>query len=229
MLLAWWEWCGLSQPLSRVQQLASLVILVALAIATHFSPIQYVMWGVSSLFWCLISPLWLRQHWQLSPFARSLFGVVLIVSLFSSMAFLVHKSPAFFLASMALIWVSDIMAYVTGRLFGRKKLAPSISPGKTWEGVWGGVLFSVLYACVVSAKIFGQAFSWKIVLVSALLAGYGVVGDLWESLLKRQANKKDSGQLLPGHGGILDRIDALFPVLPMIALICAWWGVPNVI
>lgn len=221
MLLALWEWCGLSFPLARIQQAITLVVLVALAVATHFTPIQYIVWGASTFFWLLISPYWLRQHWQCSPFLRLLLGSGLIVSLFSSMAYLVHQSPLFFLTSMAMIWVSDIMAYITGRLLGRNKLAPSISPGKTWEGVWGGLVSSVIYTAIVSMKVFDQHFSWQLLCVAAVLAAYGVLGDLWESLLKRQAGKKDSGQLLPGHGGILDRIDALFPVLPAVALIYA--------
>ena len=127
------------------------------------------------------------------------------------------------LAAMALVWVADIAAYFSGRAFGRHKLAPAISPGKTWEGVAGAVVGVLAYGGIV--------FSFSplagrlplsipvIVLMLVLLTAVSVMGDLFESLLKRQAGIKDSSQLLPGHGGVLDRIDALTSTLPLAALI----------
>jgi phosphatidate cytidylyltransferase len=128
-----------------------------------------------------------------------------------------------------LVWVADIAAYFGGRRFGKRKLAPSISPGKSWEGVYSGMvgvfLLMLLWRALESrfsadsASLFGQLLS-KLGLLGgmaalALLAGMSVVGDLMESLVKRAAGAKDSSRLLPGHGGVLDRIDALLPVFPL--------------
>ncbi|MES2206574.1 MAG: phosphatidate cytidylyltransferase [Pseudomonadota bacterium] len=232
MLWAWWEWRGLALPLSLPKQVLSFSAMGVLAVVSHHPTAQIYILGLGTLFWLFVAPCWLVKRWQPSAFLNLIIGSGLIVSLFSAIAYLVHKSPAFLLASMALIWVSDIMAYVTGRLLGRHKLAPEISPGKTWEGALGGILFSALYTSIIflyfgaslnvhtTNLTLGQYPLFWLFLFSILLAAYGIIGDLFESLLKRQAGKKDSGTLLPGHGGILDRIDALFPVLPMIALLC---------
>ena len=130
------------------------------------------------------------------------------------------------LAAMAVVWVADIAAYFVGRAIGRRKLAPGISPGKSWEGAFGAVAFVVVYGFVV-------AYSWPqlglpnpsglsgILGFAAglvLLTAVSIVGDLFESLAKRQAGVKDSGNILPGHGGILDRIDSLTSTLPLVAL-----------
>ncbi len=232
MLWAWWEWRGLALPLALPKQIMSFSIMAVLAVISHHHIAQIVILGLGTFFWLLIAPFWLARRWQFSAFINLIIGSCLIVSLFSAIAYLVHKSPAFFLASMALIWVSDIMAYMMGRLFGRRKLAPEISPGKTWEGAAAGLLFSVVYTGIVAfyfgsyfnvkinAQVFDQFSLLSLCLLSIVLAAYGIVGDLFESLLKRQSGKKDSGTLLPGHGGILDRVDALFPVLPMVAFLC---------
>jgi phosphatidate cytidylyltransferase len=127
------------------------------------------------------------------------------------------------LAVMALVWVADIAAYFAGRAFGRHKLAPAISPGKTWEGVAGAIAGVLIYGAAVLSY---SPLAGKLPLPTAalaallvLLTAVSVMGDLFESLLKRQAGIKDSSQLLPGHGGVLDRIDALTSTLPVAALI----------
>ena len=129
---------------------------------------------------------------------------------------------------LCVVWVADISAYFCGRAFGRNKLAPTISPGKSWEGVYGGVAGVLLLALgwialesqldLGSASVFKllqQGLGWGGLLLAALLlTALSVVGDLFESLVKRAAGAKDSSALLPGHGGVLDRVDALLPVLP---------------
>lgn len=159
-------------------------------------------------------------------YALAIFGCfIAIVSLFET-------SPVYLLSVMMLVWIADIGAYFAGKGFGRHKLAPTISPGKSWEGVVGGWL-AVLVFAAVAAMIpdFGQTFPIKLYLkfgpfgfvaVVTLLVAASVVGDLFESQLKRRAGMKDSSGLLPGHGGVLDRIDALIPVLPLAALIDLW-------
>lgn len=138
------------------------------------------------------------------------------------------------LSVLALVWLADIAAYFAGRAFGRRKLAPNISPGKTWAGVVGAVLGVVLVAAVAhlawpeialfSNHLFDALNPGLVVVLLGLLVAISVVGDLFESLMKRQAGMKDSSGLLPGHGGVLDRIDALLPVLPAAVLIQRWLG-----
>ncbi|MFT7724822.1 MAG: phosphatidate cytidylyltransferase [Roseateles sp.] len=140
----------------------------------------------------------------------------------------------FILSVFCLVWAADIAAYFGGRAFGRRKLAPAISPGKSWEGVWSGlagvVLLAALWVHVIDVRVavdspslytlLVQRHGWVALLALVFLAAMSVVGDLFESLVKRAAGAKDSSGLLPGHGGVLDRIDALLPVFPLaLALI----------
>jgi phosphatidate cytidylyltransferase len=135
------------------------------------------------------------------------------------------------------VWIADIGAYFSGKAFGKRKLAPSISPGKSWEGAIGGAI-AVLALASLSIILAGGAAPWlqdsfafrlqarfgwaAALLVLLVIVIFSVIGDLFESQLKRRAGMKDSSNLLPGHGGVLDRVDALIPVLPMAALITSW-------
>jgi phosphatidate cytidylyltransferase len=137
-----------------------------------------------------------------------------------------------------LVWVADIGAYFAGRTFGlkftRNKLAPGISPGKSWEGVWGGMVGVLLLALgwiaadrhwnaavpSLYSRLAGMGW-WLVVAGCVFLAAMSVVGDLVESLVKRSAGAKDSSQLLPGHGGVLDRVDALLPTLPLAMMLAS--------
>lgn len=145
----------------------------------------------------------------------------------------------FLLSILLLVWVADIFAYFAGRAFGtrftRGKLAPAISPGKSWEGVWGGmagvVLLAVLWVWADAAwqapvaslysRLVGMGW-WVLLLAVLFMAAMSVVGDLAESLIKRSAGVKDSSGLLPGHGGVLDRVDALLPTLPLAMMLISW-------
>ena len=135
---------------------------------------------------------------------------------------------------LAIVWAADIFAYFSGKAFGKRKLAPSISPGKSWEGAIGGCV-AVLVIATLSVVLWGDALAdtfpvrvqaslgWAaLYAVLVLIVAASVVGDLFESQLNRRAGFKDSSNLLPGHGGVLDRVDALVPVLPLAALIGAW-------
>jgi phosphatidate cytidylyltransferase len=142
----------------------------------------------------------------------------------------------FLLSVLVLVWVADIFAYFAGRTFGlkftRQKLAPTISPGKSWEGVWGGMAGVLALAAAwtaMDAALQAQVPSlytrlaapgaWLLVIAALFLAAMSVVGDLVESLIKRSAGVKDSSHLLPGHGGVLDRVDALLPTLPLAMML----------
>lgn len=163
-----------------------------------------------------------------------LFTGVYLIALFGcfiAIAGLWQRSAVFLLTAMAIVWIADIGAYFAGRAFGRRKLAPSISPGKTWEGVIGGLL-AVLVLAAIAAQIPTLVDSFPAYLLArfgwvawgalvALLVAASVVGDLFESMMKRRAGVKDSSALLPGHGGVLDRIDALVPTMPLALLLSA--------
>jgi phosphatidate cytidylyltransferase len=117
---------------------------------------------------------------------------------------------------LAVVWIADTAAYFAGRRWGRRKLAPSISPGKTWEGAGGALIGGAAYAMILSVFLEGNLMVF--VGMAVLLVAVSIVGDLFESAAKRQAGVKDSGTLLPGHGGMLDRIDSATAVLPVAAL-----------
>ncbi|MTW13459.1 phosphatidate cytidylyltransferase [Pseudoduganella eburnea] len=156
-----------------------------------------------------------------------------LVSCFVAMLLLFARGPVYLLSVMAVVWAADIFAYFSGKAFGKRKLAPTISPGKSWEGAVGGMVSVLLLAAVTvllapSVPLLQDTFAvrlvdhlgWGVALaVLVLIVAASVVGDLFESMLKRRAGMKDSSNLLPGHGGVLDRIDALVPVLPIAALI----------
>ena len=182
----------------------------------------------SAVFWILLMPCWLRFKWALrgNDFAGYLTGMIVILPTWVAMSVLYAVTPWLLLAAMALVWVADISAYFSGRAFGRHKLAPAISPGKTWEGVAGAVVGVLIYGGMVWVlSPLALHMNFSAVMLGALLIGLtaiSVIGDLFESLLKRQAGIKDSSQLLPGHGGVLDRIDSLTSTLPLVALIVYW-------
>jgi phosphatidate cytidylyltransferase len=164
--------------------------------------------------------------------ADRLLSLLYMISIFGcllAMMELFRHSAMYLLSVLALVWVADIGAYFVGRAVGKRKLAPTISPGKSWEGAIGGWL-AVISLATLSISIPGLRDTFAVavfkhwgfvygVLILSVVVATSVVGDLVESQLKRRAKMKDSSQLLPGHGGVLDRIDALIPVLPLAALI----------
>ncbi|MBT7409293.1 MAG: phosphatidate cytidylyltransferase [Methylococcales bacterium] len=136
-----------------------------------------------------------------------------------SMAKFSQQGPILVMILLLLIWIADSGAYFSGRQWGKKKLAPLVSPGKSWEGVWGAVIFAVIYAVIVSQfinlNVMGQV---GFVILCFIVVAFSIVGDLTESILKRNRGMKDSGKLLPGHGGMLDRIDSVLSAAPFFVL-----------
>lgn len=177
-----------------------------------------LVYSVSALLWLGIVPVWMKSGWKVAnPILMCLAGWAVILPTGLAMLDLHAMSPWILLILMALVWVADIGAYFSGRRFGKNKLAPGISPGKTWEGVAGGALGVTLYVVVVWYVIPFAALP-GILVAAWFCVVLSVMGDLFESLIKRQAGVKDSGTLLPGHGGLLDRIDALTSTLPLAAM-----------
>jgi len=182
--------------------------------------LQLSIYGLAAVFWVLIVPAWFKFGWK--PQNLWLLGATgWIVLLPTGMAMLDLRAeiqqPWWLLGVMAMVWMADISAYFAGRKFGKNKLAPGISPGKTWEGVAGAVLGVLLYVILVMLAS-GMTQRYSLILFAIAGVALSVVGDLFESAIKRQAGVKDSGTLLPGHGGLLDRIDALTSTLPLAAL-----------
>lgn len=187
--------------------------------------VHRLVYQASAIFWVFAVPAWLVAGWRpKQAWLMPLVGWLVLIPTGLAMIDLRAVSPWWLLAVMVLVWVADSAAYFTGRKFGKHKLAPAISPGKTWEGVVGAVAACSLYVLLTiwltgeykSVQTFSVAMfaSWCWVVMA-------VLGDLFESFVKRQAGVKDSGALLPGHGGLLDRIDALTSTLPLAALVFA--------
>lgn len=182
-------------------------------------PLVSVVWVTGLIAAVLQAHTESRRH----PVALSVFGIVAVAALWLALAqFFILYGAWFLVSMMALIWVADTTAYFVGKAFGRHKLAPRVSPGKTWQGAFGGVVGAMLWMAVSAqwegsfADVLVNRWSFiAMILFSAILASLSILGDLFESLLKRRAGVKDSSQLLPGHGGVYDRIDALFPVAPV--------------
>jgi phosphatidate cytidylyltransferase len=189
--------------------------------------IVLVACGIASLFWILLAIPWVIGRWPTrSRVAMAIVGWIVLGGAWVALVELQARSPWLVLAAMAIVWIADTAAYFSGRAFGRHKLAPEVSPGKTWEGVYGAWIAVALYAGALLPFAGAAGFARRVdvgvaaawVAFALLLASISVVGDLFESLLKRHAQVKDSGALLPGHGGVLDRTDALLSAMPIAAL-----------
>jgi phosphatidate cytidylyltransferase len=234
-LVASWEWAGLAR-FPGASRMFYVLVTGVLAGGLSWASAQdsavslKVLYAISALFWILLAPLWLARQWRVdSPAMLALTGWVVILPTGFALVGLRVAGPWTLLMFMAVVWVSDTAAYFVGRAFGRRKLAPAISPGKTWEGVAGAVVAVLLYAVVLGQWLAPDQESATGQVIRALSTGWiplllaltalGVEGDLFESWIKRCAGVKDSGSLLPGHGGILDRIDALTATLPLVALL----------
>ncbi|MBS0336025.1 MAG: phosphatidate cytidylyltransferase [Proteobacteria bacterium] len=231
--VAAFEWAGLAKtgrPAALVYAGACAGIFAAVVWGAQAidpaRPGLVVTYALASAFWVLAAPVWLWRGLQVRarPIALAVGGVVVIPAGLS-MVSLHFIAPVALLMVLAFIWIADIAAYFAGRAFGRRKLAPAISPGKTWEGAAGALAGTIIYAiiCAVASpplRATVQGGGWFVYLGCAvLLCAISIVGDLFESLMKRQAMVKDSGNLLPGHGGVLDRIDSITSTLPLAALI----------
>jgi len=243
--LAAWEWgrfiWGVKSRFPIYYSLMIQLLLVILIYCIHLDDdalvsrlndlMSSILW-ISIIFWLFAVPIILSRKLQFSIQKNtSLFKIVGVVIFMSDWyAFMLLRDTGLWvlLSVLMVVWTADIGAYFTGKKLGKHKLAPQLSPGKSIEGAIGGmvavcILGIIFYAGNLSSSNFfnmiGQQYSWLILIpLSIFLAGMSVVGDLFESQLKRLSSMKDSSGLLPGHGGVLDRIDALLPVLPIAAL-----------
>jgi len=241
-----WEW-GRLNGLNHHASCVLGAVLVGFCAAAWLAGWQSLLWlwAISGLLW-IVGGAWLLHAgvsgWQCLPRAlRLAVGLLVLWLAWLAVAQARIEGVNYLLSVLALVWMADIAAYFSGRAFGgrwiQRKLATSISPGKSWEGAIGGMLGVLLLAVcwigmdfyrsevleqnIVSSFYTRLAFPhwWALLLALPLLTAMSVVGDLVESLMKRSAGVKDSSNLLPGHGGVLDRIDALLPTLPLAALL----------
>jgi len=234
-----WEWGRLNGMTMRgaLRMGAACTMLCLLSWAAHwaYEPVAW-LWSVSGAAWVLMGAWLLRAGvagWPtFSRFVRAVVGLLALWLTWLAMYQAKVMGVNFLLSLLFLVWMADVAAYFSGRAFGRRKLAAAISPGKSWEGVWGGMagvlVMAFLWVWVdtqwafESPSLFSRLNDrgWPfMVLATLFLVSMSVVGDLMESLVKRSAGFKDSSHLLPGHGGVLDRIDALLPTLPLALML----------
>ncbi len=224
------EWATLSGCESAGQQAyaGGTLLLLMLAWIMRDRPQWFLpILGLSVLFWSTVSVwLWQQRHDLGAPLEqRLLLGIgipVLIIPWLAMTVLHAQAGPAWVLFLFLIVWVADSGAYFAGRRWGRQRLAPAISPGKTWEGVYGALMAGAGLA-VIGAFSFGLGLVQGLlfVVLCLLTTMLSITGDLFESLIKRQRGVKDSGDLLPGHGGILDRVDSLTAAAP--GLVLGWW------
>jgi phosphatidate cytidylyltransferase len=242
-VLAAWEWSrlsGLAQPGARLLYTVVLAVILFVisdcrsaesgpALFMQRSVISAEVWdgllGVTMLWWLWAFTWILRYPRGFSPqrpstALRLALGVLVIPAAIVGLVDVrARLGIGGLLTVFVLVWAADIAAYFTGRSFGRHKLAPGVSPGKTWEGFAGGLAGALVGGATAALYVLPAPRPWPGWLVlCAAVAAISVVGDLTESLLKRQVGTKDSGSLLPGHGGVLDRIDSLLAAAPAMAL-----------
>jgi phosphatidate cytidylyltransferase len=221
-----WEWSGFLRPEKAavrfvyVGLIAALLAAASVGLANEFA-VGVILkvalaWWLIALFWVFVFPT------PIPKLAGWICGALVLIPAYLAIMSLYSLQPALLLFVLIIVWVADIGAYFTGKRFGKVKLAPKISPGKTWEGVFGGLL-AVAALALVRAR-------WLDIEIAVLLpfclavAIISIIGDLTVSMFKRNAGVKDSGRLFPGHGGVLDRIDSVTAAAPLFALGISWVG-----
>jgi len=233
VLVAGWEWSDLSRIKSKCGKVLFLVgLCISLMLAANYLSILgqydqllgYQICFAAMVLWAVIF-LWLQGYpssailWSPGPIMIVL-GIALLTATWVALASIISLENGRFLLLLAvgIIVLADVGGYIIGKTFGRHKLAPTISPGKTWEGLFGGMALQGLLVLLL-ALIFTDINLLNLCLLVFPVAICSVIGDLFESMLKRQRGIKDSSNLLPGHGGFLDRLDGVMPALPMFFII----------
>ncbi|MFJ3484001.1 phosphatidate cytidylyltransferase [Pseudomonas sp. NPDC090202] len=235
VVLGAWEWARLAGFQAQSSRVLYAVVVAVLLFLLYLLPGLAPWILVAALLWWLAAT-WLvltypesSEHWS-SAIYKLAIGLLILLPAWQGLV-LIKQWPLgnwLILSVMVLVWGADIGAYFSGKAFGKRKLAPKVSPGKSWEGLYGGLI-----ACLVITAVVGVVRGWSFsgfffsLLGAAIVVLVSVVGDLTESMFKRTAGIKDSSNLLPGHGGVLDRIDSLTAAIPVFALLlwAADWGV----
>lgn len=220
-----WEWSNLMGVTTLKGKI--IYLLITAIIFAWLLKISVFAVFIVAFFWWLIAAFLVFTYprhgglWATSVFMRGVMGLFVIVPCMAAINFMRNQSDGIYalLFLFVLVWSADSAAYFTGKKWGKRKLAASVSPGKTWEGVFGALIFSALITLCTLWMINIPYSLWPWALILSLIAVlFSIVGDLFESMMKREAGVKDSGNLLPGHGGLLDRIDSLTAAAPIFVL-----------
>ena len=229
----WTQFCQFSKRGAAIYRVLTVAFALVLGIlylqqqpSMLMSRVAQVLFVISLVFWLMVVPLWLAMGWKLArPWAVGIAGWVVIFPTWAAFLLIHDTGPWLLFSLMVIVFAADVGAYFVGRRFGKTKLAPSVSPNKSWEGVVGGLVLVMTYFFIwflVVRKLNQPSWAQPLIdfgawlpMVFLALAAVSVLGDLYESWLKRCVGVKDSGTLLPGHGGVLDRIDALTAALPV--------------
>lgn len=228
-----WEWARLAGFAAQSARVGYAALVAVMLFFMHILPglAPWVL-GAAVLWWAVATYLVLTYpgsaaHWS-SAACKLVIGLLVLLPAWQGLV-QIKQAPLgnwLIMAVMVLVWGADIGAYFSGRKFGKRKLAPHVSPGKSWEGVYGGLALSLVLTAIVGVFrdwSFGQILTGLI--GAAIIVFISVVGDLTESMFKRQSGIKDSSNLLPGHGGVLDRIDSLTAAIPVFAVLL-WMAAP---
>tara|TARA_R110002049_G_scaffold55481_3_gene153768 strand:+ start:305 stop:1135 length:831 start_codon:yes stop_codon:yes gene_type:complete len=233
LAIAAWEWANLSSLTTQVVRVTYALLIAALLfkVVPHIS----VAWVLTvSVMWWIIATLLVMtypdssRYWK-HPGVSVLLGLVVILPMWKALVFIREATFTpiesfnpllLILYILLLVWAADVGAYFTGKAWGKSKLAPNVSPGKSWAGAWGGIAAAMLLGAVTS-YLMGLSFSMSIqfLVITAITAMISIIGDLTESMFKRVRGIKDSSALLPGHGGVLDRIDSLLAAIPVFVFL----------
>ncbi|MGV0005029.1 MAG: phosphatidate cytidylyltransferase [Candidatus Porifericomitaceae bacterium WSBS_2022_MAG_OTU9] len=222
-LLCLWEWCALAGA-SRPMRLLAILLFIALAKALSWQPTYSaaaLVVSAAAAFWLLIPFVLASGRWPAAVLPRLLLALPVLLPPFAAIL-LLYQQPWAFIYLLLLVWIADSGAWLCGHRWGRHKLAPAISPGKTMEGLAGAALAVVLLALLWPLAGVWSLPPLQLFLLSMLVLAVSVLGDLLESRAKRAAGRKDSGSLLPGHGGFLDRFDSMAAAAPVFACVL-WW------
>ncbi|WP_223543472.1 phosphatidate cytidylyltransferase [Pseudomonas sp. GL-B-12] len=230
-----WEWARLAGFAGQVFRVGYAAAVALALFLMHILPglAPWVL-GASVLWWAVATYLVLTyprssEHWS-NAATKLVIGLLILLPAWQGLVEIKKHETGngnlLILAVMVLVWGADIGAYFSGRAFGKRKLAPQVSPGKSWEGVYGGLALSLVITTIVAlVRDWTVAELLKGLIGAALIVFVSVVGDLTESMFKRQSGIKDSSNLLPGHGGVLDRIDSLTAAIPVFAVLL-WMAAP---
>lgn len=234
LCIASFEWAALAHYGAAGRWFFTVIVTVSavlLLVDIQGTALHVILYWTAVVFWLVVASGWLVGSWRplRNRFALGVVGWLVLVPTWLALTML-QRSPAELIGMLAIVWVADTAAYLVGRRYGRHHLAPRISPGKTWEGVIGAcaavaVYYSLLWSIFGGDRPLRDAVDG--VLLFAAVTAMSVQGDLFESWMKRQAGVKDSGKLLPGHGGILDRIDGLTASMPLAALWFHYFNRPG--
>jgi phosphatidate cytidylyltransferase len=229
LLLAAWEWAGLCGLTSFLGKSLYLAVLAAVLVASLFIPVMIVIvigiiWWLIALILLLIFPRFSEQ-WGKDLFIKATMGIFVFLPCWVGLILLQGYSPMVLMFCLVLIWAVDSAAYFVGRKWGKHKLSPIISPGKSYEGLLTGLATSLIVG-LFGLWLLEISSTGSLVFLLICLIGGGfitVLGDLFESMVKRVSHTKDSGSLLPGHGGLLDRIDSMLTAIPFFALVIPYF------